>query len=63
MVTDKDIHPVSEEVGELVLGELLDLTDQEETAAEDTSEDANWDGMETWWLFVGDSVFATQEDR
>ena len=56
---DKDIDPVFEEVGELLLGELLDLTDQGETAAEETPEDSDWDSVETWWFFVGDAVFAT----
>lgn len=58
-----DIDPVSEEVGDLLVGDLLDLTDQGEPAGEEAPEGADWDGTETWCFFVGDAVFATQEAR
>ena len=58
-VESANLEPEVEEVGEVALGDPADAP--AETGL--TAEDADWNGVQTWWFIVGEEAVAIQEVR
>ncbi len=63
VVESTETEPVAEEVEEIALDDLMDLPAEEEPAAGETPEDADWNGVQTWWFIAGDEAVAVLEAR